>query len=442
MFACDFKNLFVLVFVLGTGISFLINQILEFADFKARKNNRGKVPECLRSVPAADNLFTAEKLEKIVDYENAKYLLWIPSSILGTALSLLLVFTGFYPFVFSVVCRVTGIPQGFWSLYFSFLLFSVLSGIPESLLSLPFSLIREFSIEKKFGFSNMTFKLWVTDEIKSLFVSLIPSVLLSALVALAFTFFENSWWFLVGIIVSVFVLAMQVIYPKFLAPLFNKFEPLPEGELRTKLEELLSKTGFKNDGLFVMDASKRSGHSNAYFSGMGKTKRIVLYDTLINQMTADELVAVLGHELGHFKLKHITKRMFVMFPAIFAVLFVLFRFSRMESLYSGFGFDVSGIDLKWIQFIGLTLTMMLWGAVDELLTPFGNIFSRKHEYQADRFSSEVCGNAENLISGLVKLNSENLSELFPSPVYVWWNYSHPTLVQRINALKKTEGSKL
>lgn len=445
LFSIDFKSPFIIIFLVGTIISFLINQILELVDFHSRIRNGSKIPEVLESVPGAYEQFSPEKLEKIVAYENEKYFMWIPYSFMTMIMVLSLVLFGFYPWVFDLSCRITGFPHSFWSLFFCYLVFSVISEIPETLLSLPFSLYKEFSIEKRFGFSNMTLKLWITDEIKSLLIGLIPLLLLSAAISFSFIYFENTWWLIVSIVLISFSLLMQVIYPKFIAPLFNKFEPLPEGELKEKLEALLVKTGFKNDGLFVMDASKRSGHSNAYFSGFGKSKRIVLYDTLIKEMSSDELVSVLGHELGHFKLKHILKKLMFSIPMIFVAMFLLYLFSKSESLYTAFGFSFDFTEapagsfaenLKWVQFLGITLTGFVWQSVSEILTPLGNIASRKHEYQADRYAAEICGTSEHLISGLVKLNSENLSELYPPPVYVWWNYSHPTLVQRIEALNK------
>jgi len=441
MGSVDFGSPFVIIFTVGTVITFLVNNFLEFLDYRSRVKNGTKVPEVLQDVPGVYDFFSSEKLDKIVKYENAKYFFWIPKGIISVILTLLLVFTGFYPVVFKWSCAVTGYPHSFWTLYFCFLIFSIIADIPETVLGIPFSLYREFSIEKKFGFSNMTFKLWITDQIKSILVGLIPLLLLSLAVSFAFVFFVNSWWLIVSVVLLVFVLLIQIIYPKFIAPLFNKFEPLPDGELKEKLEVLLKKTGFKSNGLYVMDASKRSGHSNAYFSGFGKSKRIVLYDTLIEQMTADELVAVLGHELGHFKLKHILKGLLKSVPLVFIGAFLLFKFSQMEGMYKAFGFELQDGTLHWVQFIGIFLTNLVWQSVTEILTPLGNISSRKHEYQADRFSAEVCGTSKDLVSGLVKLNSENLSELYPPAIYVWWNYSHPTLVQRVQALKEYEGKK-
>lgn len=441
MYTVSIKSPFILIFFIGTILTFLVNHLLEYIDFKARIKNSGKLPETLENIPEAKALFDNEKLQKISTYENSKYFIWIPNALFSLALTLDLVLFGFYPWIFDITCRITSVPHSFWTVFANYIVFSILVSIPETILDIPFSLYREFVIEKKFGFSNMTFKLWISDQIKSLLVGLIPAVLLGLAMSFAFTFFENSWWLIVSVVLIVFILLVQIIYPKFIAPLFNKFEPLPDGELKDKITEILQKTGFKNGGLFVMDASKRSGHSNAYFSGFGKNKRIVLYDTLIKELSTDELAAVLCHELGHFKLKHITKRLVLSLPLVFVTTYIVFRFVNMESLYRAFGFVLSeNVEVKWIQYIGITLISMVWASVSEILTPFGNIFSRKHEYEADRFAAKIMGNSKALETALIKLNSQNLSELFPPPVYVWWNYSHPTLVQRINALEKIEKS--
>ena len=188
-----------------------------------------------------------------------------------------------------------------------------------------------------------------------------------------------------------------------------------------------------------MDASKRSGHSNAYFSGFGKTKRIVLYDTLMKSLTPDELAAVLGHELGHYKLHHIIKRLFVLIPLEFVLFFALYKLAQMPALYNGFGFtSIPASSIGSAQFIGLYLAVLIYGAVSEIISPLVNHFSRKDEFAADAYAAKVCGTGENLITGLIKLNSENLSELLPPKLYVFWNFSHPTLIERIAALRKKE----
>ena len=188
-----------------------------------------------------------------------------------------------------------------------------------------------------------------------------------------------------------------------------------------------------------MDESKRSGHSNAYFSGFGKSKRIVLYDTLIKSLTADELASVLGHELGHFKLKHITKRLFVLIPLEFILMLALYLLAQNPNLYTAFGFSgIAASNVSQVQFIGLFLAAAIYGSVSEILSPLINFTSRKNEYAADAFAAEICGTSEHLILGLIKLNSENLSELLPPKLYVFWNFSHPTLIERIRNLKNTD----
>lgn len=434
--AINFSNPFVLIFLIGTIASFLIHHFLEFIDYKARKKNGGTLPKELQEIPAA-NVFDQEKLKKISEYENAKYFAWIPSSVCNLVLDFALIIFGFYPFVFDKICLISGFPSSIGSCFVCFFLFMIISSIPGEILSIPFSLYREFVVEKKFGFSKMTFKLWIIDNLKEGILSIILSALLTIVASIFFVKCPSSWWFILAAVLICFTFIMQIIYPKFIAPLFNKFSPLEEGELKEKLSDLLQKTGFVSDGIFIMDASKRSGHSNAYFTGFGKSKRIVLFDTLTKTLTADELVAVLGHELGHFKLKHILKRLIFTIPLEFVLLFALYKLAQFTDLYTGFGFaNITAQNVSSVQFIGLFLAILIYGSISEIISPITNIFSRKDEYEADKFSVEHCNNKEDLISALIKLNSDNLSELLPPKLYVFWNFSHPTLIERIAALKK------
>lgn len=434
--AINFSNPFVLIFLIGTIASFLIHHFLEFIDYKARKKNGGTLPKELQEIPAA-NVFDQEKLKKISEYENAKYFAWIPSSVCNLVLDFALILFGFYPFIFDKICSISGFPSSIGSCFVCFFLFMIISSIPGEILSIPFSLYREFVVEKKFGFSKMTFKLWIIDYLKEGILSIILSALLTIVASIFFVKCPSSWWFILAAVLICFTFIMQIIYPKFIAPLFNKFSPLEEGELKEKLSVLLQKTGFVSDGIFIMDASKRSGHSNAYFTGFGKSKRIVLFDTLTKTLTADELVAVLGHELGHFKLKHILKRLIFTIPLEFVLLFALYKLAQFTDLYTGFGFaNITAQNVSSVQFIGLFLAILIYGSISEIISPITNIFSRKDEYEADKFSVEHCNNKEDLISALIKLNSDNLSELLPPKLYVFWNFSHPTLIERIAALKK------
>lgn len=422
----DFSNIFVIIFLAGTAFSFLLDMILERIDFSFRKKHGREIPAIL------SGYVDSETLEKTCLYEDAKYKLWIPSVILEVFLSLYLVLCGFYPAVFARIWTWTN------NSFFVAALFLILGGIPGALLSLPFALYSEFGIEKQFGFSNMTIGMWIADEVKGFFINLvIMTPLLLAMIGL-FKYASDWWWILLGCIYFVFSLAISVIYPIFIAPIFNKFTPLEDGELKTRLETLLQKCGFKASGLFVMDASKRSGHSNAYFTGFGKSKRVVLYDTLIDQLTTEEIEAVLGHELGHYKHHHILKKILFMIPAVFAVLFVVSFLVKLPLLYTGFGFVVEEPVPYQMMFVGVFLMSLVFGEWGGALSPIMNTLSRHDEFQADAFAKKLCGSGESLCTALIKLNKENLSEIQVPKIYSVFNYNHPPLLERIAALQKSE----
>lgn len=379
---CD--NPFVIVFLAGTAASFLVEQLLEFADWRARRRSGDRLPEELSDIPAAA-CFDEKKLSKIRGYEDAKYFAWIPRAFCAAALSVALVCSGFYPWLFNAVCRLTGVPDGFGSAFLCALLFLFAASVPEEIISVPFRLYQEFGIEKRFGFSKMTFRLWLTDAIKNAAVALVLSSALLAAVIGLLQLFPQGWWLAVALALAAFSVMMQAVYPLVIAPMFNKFTPLEDGALRLRITELMRKAGFKADGIFIMDASRRSGHSNAYFGGLGKSKRIVLYDTLTARLTAEELESVLGHELGHYRLHHIIKRLCVIIPAEIAVLYGFYRCARLSALYTGFGFAVAGEMIRPLQFLGLFLASLVAEPLTTFLSPLVNFGSRRDEYAADRF---------------------------------------------------------
>ena len=418
------SQIFFLLFLVGTSLDFLLDQWLEYIDYRHRKKHGREIPaEFAAYVDAAT-------VEKTCQYEDAKYLFWVPKHILGLAITFALVFSGFYPFVFSVVRGWTQ------SSFLIALLFAVLAGLPETIVGIPFRLYREFVIEKRFGFSTMTVRLWLLDELKGLLVGTVLGIPLLFAMIFVLEHANGWWWLLLGGIYVAFSLLVSLIYPAFIAPLFNKFTPLEDGELKTLLTDALTQTGFKASGVFVMDASKRSKHSNAYFTGFGKTKRVVLYDTLIAQLSPQEIKAVLGHELGHYKHHHIIKKMCVMIPLIFVVLFVTSLFIRFPDLYTAFGFAVPQESVApQMQFIGVFLLSLVFGGFGTLLSPITNHFSRRDEFQADAFAKKLCGTGEPLVTSLITLNKENLSELTEPKIYSVFNYSHPPLLERIRALQ-------
>ncbi len=436
-FCVDFSNPFIIIFLCGSVLTYLINLFLEITDYSFRKQNNGRIPSQLKNIEGINEIFTEEKLTKISSYENAKFFLFIPSSLCNLLVNVALVVFGFYPFILNLITSFTGISNTIGTTFIAFFLFMILTSIPSEIVSSVFSIYREFVIEKKFGFSKMTVKLWISDFIKELVVSLVFSAILCFLATILLVKCKTSWWFILAILLVSITFLMQIIYPKFISPRFNKFNPLEEGELKQKLEILLKKADFISDGVFIMDASKRSSHSNAYFTGLGKTKRIVLFDTLVKKLTPDEITAVLGHEIGHYKLKHILRRMIFMIPLEIIMLFVLYKLSQSTLLYKGFGFS-SFEDISLIQYVGIFLSMTLFSSIQELISPISNYFSRKDEYQADKYSHTICSSSKDLITALVKLNSENLSELFIPDLYVFWNYSHPTIVERIERLEELD----
>ena len=418
----NYSNPFVIIYIAGLVVSLVVNHWLEYIDYRFRKQHGIEIP------PELAGKIDTEQLKRICGYENAKYFFWIPENILITLLQAFLLLSGFYPWLFDVLW------QHFPNVFLTALLFFVIGSVPETLLSLPFELYEEFHIEKKFGFSMMTLQLWIMDQIKGLVVNAVLLVPLLMVMLLLLEKTAGWWWLPVGTVFVLFSFVISVVYPRFIAPLFNKFTPVTDVVLKDRLSALMAKTGFKAEGVYVMDASKRSRHSNAYFTGFGKSKRIVLYDTLVQQLSVDEIEAVLGHELGHYKKHHILKRMLVTIPLSYAVLFIISLFITHTTLYIGFGFHVDSVVFPHMQFIGLFLLSAVFGGYTEFSKVISNYFSRRDEFQADAYAAGLCGNGQSLSTALIKLNKENLSELTPPKIYCIFNYNHPPLLERIRAV--------
>lgn len=293
----------------------------------------------------------------------------------------------------------------------------------SDILSTPFSYYRTFVIEEKFGFNKTTKKLFFIDKIKGLFMmAIIGGLLLTAIVWFYETTGSQFWLYAWGII-AVFSFFMNMFYAKLIVPLFNKQSPLEEGTLRSKIEEYATKVGFKLDNIFVIDGSKRSTKANAYFSGFGSEKRITLYDTLINDLEEDEIVAVLAHEVGHYKKKHI---IFNLTASIATTGFTLW----LLSVFVGNPIFSEALNVSQPSFhIGLIAFGVLYSPISEITGLIMNYLSRKFEYQADDYAKNTFA-ATPLISALKKLSKNSLSNLTPHPLYVKAHYSHPTLLQR------------
>ena len=300
-----------------------------------------------------------------------------------------------------------------------------------SLPDLPFELYSQFVIEQEYGFNSSTIKLWTADKFKSLLVGLVLGAPILTLLLWFSESFKQTWWIWGFIAVAIFQILMIIVYPRFIIPLFNKLEDLPDGELKERLFDLADRGGFKARTIQVIDGSKRSSHSNAYFTGFGKFRRIVLFDTLIEQLDTPELEAVLAHEIGHYKKGHIVKIMAMSFAMTFLTFAIMGYLSNSEWFYLGFGFcEASGFGPVLLMY------SLFAGAFTFWLTPIFNIFSRKNEYEADKFAASICGGSESLVSALRKLHKKNLGNLTPHPLYSAFYYSHPTLLERQEALLK------
>jgi len=305
--------------------------------------------------------------------------------------------------------------------------FSVIS----SAIELPFDYYRQFVLEQRFGFNKMSPKLFFTDLVKN---TLIGAMIGLPLIWVLLTLMEKSgqfWWLYAWIVFSAFQLAMLVLYPTVIAPLFNKFTPLADASLKSRIEGLMQRVGFASKGLFVMDGSKRSAHGNAYFSGFGAAKRIVFFDTLLAKLAPSEIEAVLAHELGHFKLRHIVKRIAMMFVISLGMLALLGFMKTQTWFYTGLG--VEPLLGASNDAVALILFMLV---VPVFAFPFGpltSIGSRKHEFEADAFAARYT-KADDLVSALVKLYEDNASTLTPDPLHSAFYDSHPPASVRINRL--------
>jgi STE24 endopeptidase len=308
----------------------------------------------------------------------------------------------------------------------------------SNLMNLPFQIYDTFVIEEKFGFNKTTPKTFIVDQIKGLILGIIIGAPLLALVLWIFGSVQHAWLW-AWIAVTAFQLIMMYLAPTFILPLFNKFEPMEDGELKSRIQEMAKQCEFPLTEIHVMDGSKRSTKSNAFFTGFGKRKKIALFDTLIANHGTDELLGVLAHEIGHFKKKHIIQRLIFSIIQMAAIFFLLGLVTDASSPFARELFDAFGVE-HISTYAGLVFFMLLFSPISRLLAILGNWNSRKHEFEADAYAAEAQGTPEHLIKGLKKLAADNLANLTPHPFPVFLNYSHPPMLIRIKALRNLEKS--
>jgi STE24 endopeptidase len=310
------------------------------------------------------------------------------------------------------------------------LIFAGILLLASEVIEIPFSAYSIFVIEEKFGFNKMSIKTFITDLLKSLIITaVIGAVIFSAILWLFTNISKNAWLYAFAVTV-IFELVMIFIAPIVIMPLFNKYIPLEDGELKISVEEYAKKENFKMKGLFKMDSSKRSTKSNAFFTGFGKSRRIVLFDTLIKNHSVEELTSVLAHEMGHFKLGHIIKGMIFSFVSNGVMLFILSLFVNKVWLYDAFLMQTQPV------YAGIIFFAFLYAPISLIISIISGCSSRKHEYEADNYAVTTYKHPDAMINALKKLSVDNLSNLYPHKLKVFLEYSHPPILERIQAIKK------
>ncbi len=411
-------SLAVLVVICALALRLLASTLLDLLNLACVKAHASDIPA------RYSGLMDLSEYKKGVAYTIDKIRFGIVESACSAIfLSVLLVF-GILPYLFSAGIECFG--ASVWGQSLAIIFIALILSIPD----LPFDWYSQFVIERKYGFNKSSQGLWIADKLKGLCVAVVLGIPILTLILWFPEVFKHTWWLWGFLAVAVFQVVMIVIYPRFIVPLFNKLEDLPDGELKSALFNLAERGGFHARAIQVIDGSKRSSHSNAYFTGFGKFKRIVLFDTLIEQLSQSELEAVLAHEMGHYKKGHILKMMLLSFAMTFAAFAFMGWLSVSEWFYAAFGFSGNS------GFAPVLLIFSIYsGAFTFWFSPILNVFSRRNEYEADRFSAGLCG-GDSLRSALRKLHVKNLGNLTPHPLYSAFYYSHPTLFERERALEK------
>lgn len=380
--------------------------------------HRGEVPVAFRAA------IPLEAHQKAADYTAARAALSRVDAVIGALWLLLLTLGGGLQWMFDLAGNLAGDGMA------RDLVFIGIVAFASSLIDLPLLMWRTFVIEQRFGFNKMTLGMFFGDQIKH---GLIGAAIGAPAVAAVLWIMDSlgaAWWVFAWAFWLTFSLAMMVLYPTFIAPLFNKFEPMPAGELRSRIEALLERCGFRSDGLFVMDGSRRSAHGNAYFTGFGKGKRIVFFDTLLNRLGGDEIEAVLAHELGHYKHHHIWKRVGWIAAGSLAFFALLGWLVDAPWFFEQLGVSSRG------DAMALTLFALVMPVFSFPLSPILSLMSRKHEFEADAYAVAQT-RADWLVAALVKLYRDNASTLTPDPLYSQFYDSHPPAALRVARLQST-----
>jgi STE24 endopeptidase len=415
------KTLLLLFLLLFTG-RFIWRYILQHINIRYLKSRGKEIPQVFQGI------IDQNTLSKMVDYTVENSCLAAKENLVDDIIELAVLFLVLPAFVIALV----GLKIHFiWQALIFFGVFATIGGI----VGIPFDLYDNFVLEKKYGFSTITWRIWITDLIKSLIISaILMTIIVSAFMSFI-NYLPTSWWFWAWVFFTLLEIVLLWLYPVLIAPLFNKYEPIKDELLQEKINALMEKVGLKTRGIFQVDEGKRSKHTNAYFTGIGKTKRIVLYDTLLASHSTDEILAVLAHEIGHWKKKHILKQLVFMIVASLVLLYFVYLILGWKPLYIAFSLPVT-------VYAGLFLVSVYLSSAGFFLSPIGAAIMRRYEREADRIACELTGTSAPMIDALTRLAKDNLANLHPHPLYVWFYYSHPPLLERIEYLQAMDYKKV
>jgi STE24 endopeptidase len=365
-----------------------------------------------------------EKLKRISEYTVDSENFHMAATLASQGLFLAILLSGLLPWLVKTINRYPSEPIVIGLIFFACL------SLLTNLLRIPFNLYETFVIEERYGFNVTDFKMWILDLFKSIILAAILGGLLLALLLTLVIHGGKVWWVWAWMLVGGFELLLLWLFPVVILPLFNKFDPIKNKVLEDRIQTLMRKVGLHAKGIFKMDASKRSKHTNAFFVGLGRTKRIILFDTLLASHTEDEILAVLAHEAGHWKKKHVLRMIVLLEILSFVSFYAVANLLNWPLLYRTFGFHESAV------YVGLFLIGTFISLLSYFAQPMESAISRKFEREADDFALELTGTAEPMRLALMRLAADNLSNLYPHPLYAWFYYSHPPLVDRIARLQR------
>ena len=414
----DFLNStnFTQIFIALISIKFLLETYLKIRNLKSIHNNKDSVPARFKDV------VTEEEYKKSILYNTDRIKFQIFTSLFGSVVLIIFTIGGLLNYLTQVVMDITQ------SNVLGAVLLGLLLIIVEEIISIPISIYSTFVIEERHGFNKTTKKTFVTDIFKGLLISGAISSILYATVIFIIISAGDLWWIYAFAAVFTLQAIIFFLYPVLIMPLFNKFEPLDDEEFKKPIEKLLEKVDFKSKGLFVMNASLRSTHGNAFFTGIGKNKRIVFFDTLLKTINPDEMEAILGHELGHYKLGHIRKTLISSLVFGFLGFYILNEIFKSDNFFIAHGLENLTVYSKFLMFY------LVIGSYTFFTKPITSALSRKREFEADDFSFQFT-DGEHMISGLLKLTKDNASNLTPDPLYSSYYYSHPPIAERVASIE-------